>query len=65
MCHGLGVSISGINDSGDVTEDDTAIGLPFLYCKVLDIHMSSARSGVIFIHNVNSGLVVHIEASRL
>lgn len=62
-CQCLSLSVSRVDNSGNVGKSDQVLFTPFLYSKVLDVHMASSRRRSIVIDNVDGSLVVDMKDS--
>jgi len=54
-----------IHDSRKVNQNDVLHESPMLNCKISDLHMTRAISGLTVVDNLDRGIVVLIDGSRL
>jgi len=57
--------IGWIHDSRKVNQHDVLYKAPMLKCKISDFHMTRAISGSTVIANLDRGIVVFLDGSRL
>ena len=57
----LGEGVGRINNAGDVTEDNVALGFPFLNCEVLDVDVTSPGCWATGVNHEDRSLIIFVE----
>ena len=58
---GLSVGVRAVDGARDVGQLDADVFAPFLDCKVLNVHVASARRRAILVGNADGGLTINAE----
>jgi hypothetical protein len=58
---GFGFLVRGIQNAGEVADNDQAISTPFLNGKVLDVNVPGPRSGAVLVDHVNGRTIVNVD----